>query len=274
MAITLPDAAFAAGLTRLHSALSALLAVEVRQLDELTPEEIALETQWIAELDPVLTDLYWWPLRNGVQEAPEDEDSLKEWLLAAFLLGGTSTLRNLLSRNQRRGANIGGRVGLELMGIGGGFSLQNRDYLDIIDAHAAQLTTPGGDMSLIDTTINHLTVGIPLARANEGNTVQMLQRMIAGWVAVRAVNITVTELSRSFARGLNWVYRRNNVAQQIFQTRQDDRVCRLCLPLHGRIMPVNNIPLELLVPIHAGCRCGYVPYTEGWSQPEQIWRGE
>lgn len=267
------DAAFAAGLTRLHTALSGLLAVEARRLDEVTPEEIALDTQWTSELNPVLTDLYWWPLRNGVQSAPEDEDDLKEWLLAAFLLGGTSQLRNLLKRYQRRGVNLGGRIGLDLLGIGGGFDLRNRGYLDVLDEHAEQLTAPGTEMSLIDTTINHLAVGIPLARADAANTVQVLQRFITQWAAMRSVLIAVTERSWGFARGLNWSYRENQIQWQIFNTRGHG--CpRICTPLDGTRMPVDNIPPELWIPKHASCDCVYTAVTEGWERPTQIWRGE
>lgn len=272
MAIT-PD--FAPGLIRLHRALDGLLSVESRQLDELTPAEILLESQWRTELEPVLSDLYWWPLRNGLEQAPEDEDDLLEWLLLAFLVSGSTTaLRSLLRRYQGRGANIGGATGLDLLGIGGGFNLTNRRYLDILDSHATTLTTAGTDLSLIDTTVNHLAQWIPAARASAQSTLLVLGRSIAAWSIVRSANIAVTELSRVFAQGLNWTYSRNGVEQQVFTTRLDGRVCPRCAPLHGRIMPVNAIPLELLVPIHGGCRCYYMAVTEGWERPANVWRGE
>lgn len=51
-----------------------------RALNEVTPEELALEAQWQAELEPVLRDLYWWPLRNGLEGLPTDEAELEDRL--------------------------------------------------------------------------------------------------------------------------------------------------------------------------------------------------
>lgn len=274
MTTNLHDIALHRGLTRMRRAMDGLLAVGTRSLDELTPAEVALEAQWQQDLEPVLSDLYWYPLRNGLSEAPEKERELRRWLRDALSAGvAIAALLALLKRYQVRAVNIGGKIGLDLLNIDGDFRLTNPDYLAKLDDHATMLTTAGSDMSLIDTTIDQMTAGIPKARESEGDTLTVLGTMIAGWAAYRSVSIAITEQSRQIANGLNWTYGENEVVQQIFRTRGDDRVCPQCAPLEGRVMQVRNIPSELQVPIHTKCRCGYTPVLSGWARPANIWRG-
>lgn len=260
-------------LTTMRQSLNGLLAVEVRNLDELTPAEVALDAQWQRAIEPVLADLYWWPLRNGLSEAPEDEDELRTWLDGKYNDEAVAALLLLLLLNQRRAVNIGGRVGLELIGIGGDFNLSNAELLAILDEHAHSLVTAGTEFSLIDTTINDLVRGIPAARQAATNTLTTLGNFIAGWAAVRSVAIAATEGARQFANGLNWVYGRNGIAQQIFRTRAGACV-RICAPLEGMRMAVNSIPDYLRIPLHTHCRCYYQAVVDDWERPESIWRGE
>jgi hypothetical protein len=266
------------GLSRLRFAYTGLLSVSTRQLEELTPAEVELDGQWQTALEPVLSDLYWWPLRNGLDDAPTNERELRRWLKQKYANedGNNAVIAALLALlllYQRRGVNIGGRVGLDLIGVGGSFNLTNAGYLNALEDHAASLTRQGTEFSLIDTTIEHLVTGIPAARAAATNTLLTLGTMIAGWVTVRSVLIAVTERSWGFARGLNWTYRENGIQMQIFNTRGHG--CpKICTPLDGTRMPVNNIPPELWIPKHSGCDCVYTAVLDDWEQPATIWRGE
>lgn len=238
-------------LTRLHLALSGLLAVEARAAGDITPAEIALELQWREALEPVLVDLYWWPLRNGIDQAPEDEAELRTWLRRRYDdEEAAAALLLLLILYQRRAANVGGRMGLELMGIGGGFDLTNGSLLAELEAHARTLARLDTDLSLLDTTVDDLVRGIPAARAATGNTAQVLAAMIAGWAVTRTGRIAVTEQTRAVGRGLGWVFGRNGVATQRFVTREDPDVCPVCWERHGRIVPVNAVPADMRLPIH------------------------
>ncbi len=253
-----------------------LLSTQIRQLESLTPAEIALELSWTTALDPVLTNLYWWPLRNGLEQAPTDPAELRRWLENQYHDDDDVVLALLLLLllYQERAVNIGGREGLALLGVGGDFSLTNRRLLDRLETQARRLATVGGEMSLIRTTIDHLATDIPVARESANSTLLTLAGMITGHVLARSPLIAGTELARNFANGLSWVFGRNGIRRQIFTTRLDSAVCRICAPLHGREMDVNNIPSELIVPVHVGCRCVYVPVMSGWEAPETIWRGE
>lgn len=269
-------------LTNLRQLDETLVSVQVRQLEGITPAEQALEAAWVAALDPVLTNLYWWPLRNGLDNVPVDPDELRSWLdeqyddddevLLALLL--------LLLLYQERAVNIGGREALRLLGLSDDFQLTNPRLLARLEAQARDLATTGGEMSLVRTTVDHLAADIQSAReaVDSGGALLPALAALAGMIARRVITrtpvIVGTELARNFANGLNWVFDRNGVRQQVFTTRLDRAVCRICEPLHGRVMDVDNVPAELSIPIHVGCRCVYTPVTDGWAAPESVWRGE
>lgn len=268
------DAQLAAGLTRMGSALDRLLAIETRQLDTLTPAEIRLESQFGEALTPVLDDLYWYPLRNGISEAPTDERRLRRWLREQLSTAAAiAALLALLRRYLLRGANVGGQMGLDLLGLTGDFLLVNPDYIAKLDARADDLTTYGSGLSLIDTTVDDLARGIPQAREDDDNTLTVLAALIAGWVLTRSNRIAVNESSWSVTRALNWLYAENGVNTMVFRTREDDRVCPVCESRNGTIIPVDNVPPDLVIPIHVGCRCVYIARTQGWVRPSTIWRG-
>jgi len=265
------DVALYRSLAKMQRATNGLIAVNTRSLSELTPAEVHLETQWQRELEPVLTDLYWYPLRNGIDYVPDT--GLKRWLrdqLSAAV--AIAALLALLRRYLIRGVNVGGKMALDLLGLNGSFYLQNRQYVDDIYSHADTLTTVGTDLSLIDTTVDHLAGAIPAAKQGEGHPLLALGASIVGWAAVRSVNIAITEESRTVAQGLNWTYGENGIERQVFRARED--ACPICSPLDGSVMPVNDVPGELSIPVHTRCRCWYEALTDGWTKPDKIWRGE
>lgn len=271
------DAQLLDNLARMDSAYAAIQDAQIRRLEQVTAAEQVLDLSFTLALDPVLADLYWWPLRNGLDGLPENETELRQYIEERYHDDDLAViaLLLLLIRFQRQAVNIGGHEGLKMLGLTGAnadFFLSNPALLEQLDEQAKALATVGGEMSLIRTTINHLVADIPAARAATGNTLIALGGMIANHVIQRSSLIAVTEVARGFAQGLSMVFGRNNVAEQEFVTRVG--ACRLCAPLHGRRMPVNNIPMELLIPIHVGCRCSYRPVTDGWTASETIWRGE
>lgn len=268
MVITPIDRQLYTGLTMMRRAYAALLSVR----EQVTPAEIALSDEWQAEIEPVLQDLYWWPFRNGLDQAPEDVDELRSWLRERYDdATAVAVLLLLLQRYQKRGVNLGGTMALDMLGIGATFRLTNSEYLALLDEHAETLTTVGSDMSLIDTTIDDLARGISAARKSEDNTLLTLGAMIAGWSLARSGLIAVTELTRMAGNGLTWAFGGNGVRIQEFVTRE--RACKYCSPLHGIRMPVNNIPGYLQIPIHPNCRCYYMPVLDGWNRPSTIWTG-
>lgn len=279
MAITHPlDGQLLNNLARMDFAYAAIQDAQIRRLEQVTAAEQALDLSFMVALDPVLVDLYWWPLRNGLDGLPENEAELRQYIEERYHDDDLAViaLLLLLIRFQRQAVNIGGHEGLKMLGLTGAnadFFLSNPILLEQLDEQAKSLATVDGEMSLIRTTVDHLVIDIPAARASEANTLIALGGMIAAHVIRRSSLIAVTERSRSFAQGLNWAYLHNGVAQQMFNTRGHG--CpKICTPLDGSVMPVNDIPWGLRIPKHGGCDCVYSPVTDGWIAPESVWRGE
>jgi SPP1 gp7 family putative phage head morphogenesis protein/MYXO-CTERM domain-containing protein len=250
-----------------------LLAAYVRQVTE---REEQLRREWEIGLALILSDLYWEPLYQ-LSAAPDDddEDDLLAWLLLILLAGfARRRLIGNLDAYQRWSADAGGAMALELLGVGGGFHLTNADLLAVIEDRRQQLTESGTSLSLIDTTAAQLERGIRRARQEEEEPRSFLAPLIATWSVARAASISTTEMTWAVAGAQGWTYQRNDVAEQMFSTREDSGVCPICSPLHGVVVPVDDVPLAYAIPQHVGCRCMWEPVTAGWEQPETIWRGE
>lgn len=270
MAITSP----LPGLVRYRHAINAVLAIESRQLDELTPEEVALESQWQRSLEPVLSDLYWHPLRSGLEQAPENAADLRRWLQERLSdTAATAALLALMNRYLVQSFNLGGALALQMLGLSAGFNLTDTDILDEIETHAEELATVGTNLSLVDTTVDDLVGFIPLAREDAGNTILILSALIAGRALLRSSRIAATEQARGTGWGMHRTYGRNGVAQMQFMTRADDRVCELCGPRHGVVVRVNSIPADMVIPLHVECRCYWLAVMQGWTPPATVWRG-
>lgn len=260
---------------RVQQAINGLLAVESRaRADSISPAEVSLETAWQKALEPALDDLYWQPFSNGLSSAPDDPEELTAWLRRRLRSGAAITaLRDLLDRYSVRGVNIGGKIALDHMEVGGTFRLEDRDYLAEIAAHSETLTTLDSEMSLINTTVDDLVRGIPQARADEDNTLKVMAALIGGWSLSRSAAISVTETSRTVAMGLVWAYLRNDVRTIEFFTIGDELTCVICGPLDGLVVPVNRIPARATIPRHPYCRCRWEGKLDGWETPSHIWRG-
>ena len=177
--------ALSLSLQRLERAYNGLLSVRAT-IDELTPAELQLEAQWQQALEPVLRDLYWYPLRNGLNTLPQDEAELRRFLRDSLSSAAAiAALLALLKRYLLQAVNIGGRMALNLLGLDSTFHLTNPEYIHQVEDHADTLTQAGTELSLIDTTINHLATGIPQALASD-TALMTIGGLITGWAATRS----------------------------------------------------------------------------------------
>ncbi len=264
-------------LTRLHRAYDGLLSARQTPHQHLATAKDGLDQRWQADLTPVLTSLYWTPLQNGIDSVPTDGRKLRKFLRDTLSTGAAvAALLALLQRYQRQAVDIGGQVALRFLNLPGVFHLTNAAYLDELDQEAEDLTSLGeedGDISLIDTTVNHLLVGIPKARQSDGNTLFLLGAMIDTWATSRSVTIERTERPRGVADGLNWTYKENGVKYMMYDV--NGVGCpEICAPLDGRITPVDNPDSDLIPPKHPGCDCIWSPVTDDWTAPEEVWTGD
>lgn len=121
----------------------------------------------------------------------------------------------------------------------------------------------------------HLANGLvqgsgPLAIARE------MSKSIGALSRNRAEVIARTETIAAHAEGQLDAFERLGVEQvgieAEWQTAGDERVCPLCNPLDGVVMPVKEA--RGLIPRHPNCRCSWSPASVIQKQPGQLWGRE
>lgn len=284
------DSRLRAGLLKMQRGYRGLLSTRDAALDQYNADKEALDTQWQAELGPVMADLYWWPFRNGVDEAPAEEGQLRRWLEERFVdAAAVAVLLLLLQRYHRLAVNLGGQTGLNWLGLDATFSLTHEDYLQLLVDRATMLTTQATEQSLLDTTINDLAEALPAARQSETGVLLALAAYIASRAAQRTVWIERYERPWGVANGLNWAYQHNGIAYKMYD--KNLLACKeICEPWHGRVVEVGGA-YSTIIPQHPGCDCLWapirydgqrlgnppvtvsVPGLAPWSPPAQIWTG-
>lgn len=81
----------------------------------------------------------------------------------------------------------------------------------------------------------------------------------------RARTIAVTETTRAFAQGNIEAWQASGVVKKHeWVTSNDERVCPICGPLHGRIVAIGEefAPGITAPPAHPRCRCGLNPVVD------------
>lgn len=76
---------------------------------------------------------------------------------------------------------------------------------------------------------------------------------------VRATMVARTEVITASARGTEEAYRELGVQKVEWYTALDERTCEECVPLHGKIYPIDEGPRPAL---HPQCRCVILSVTE------------
>jgi hypothetical protein len=279
------------GLHSLQRGYDALLNLRQTAGDRYNTAKAVIDAEWQADMQPVIEDLYWHPLRNGIDSTPDDEGELRTWLEdryrdAAIVL----ILLLLLRRYQVRAYNLGGQTGLDMLSLDGTFNLTDPDILARLDAHAGALTTVGGDISLINTTIDDLVIQIPKAKQNEGSAALYIAAFIALRASQRTETIERTERPFQVGNALDEVFVRNGVQLVMYDVNGVGCV-KICAPLHGATWPAGGAPRQYLVPRHPRCDCihspvlydgqavGYPPVTvsapglQPWVPQPSIWMG-
>ncbi len=277
------------GLHNLQRGYDALLNVRQTAAEKYGTQKAVLDTEWQAEMQPVIEDLYWHPLRNGIDATPDDEDELRPWLEDRFRDATIiALLLLLLRRYSLKAYNLGGQTGLDMLSLDGAFDLTNPDILAQLDAHAKELTTIGGEFSLIDTTIDDLAIQIPKAKQTDGSAALYIAAYIALRSTSRTETIERTERPFQVANALTETFVQNGVQLVMYDVNGVGCV-KMCAPWHGRTFPINA--RGIFLPQHPKCDCiwspvlydgqtvGYPPVTvsapglQPWVPQPSIWMG-
>jgi len=279
------------GLHNLQRGYDALLNVRQTAAEKYNTAKVMLDTEWQAAMQPVVEDLYWHPLRNGIDATPDDEGELRTWLEDRYRDAEVIIILLLLLRRYSvKAYNLGGQTGLEMLSLDGTFRLTDPDILAQLDAHAETLTTIGSENSLIDTTIDDLAIEIPKAKQSEGSAALAIAAYIALRSARRTETIERTERPFQVANALDEVFVRNGV-QLVMYDVNGVGCAKICAPLHGATWPAGGTPQPYLLPKHPKCDCihspvlydgqavGYPPVTvsapglQPWVPQPSIWMG-
>lgn len=277
-------------LFRLRQSLGSLVSTRQTPHEKLATLRAELDERWQAEMLPVIEDLYWYPFRNGIAEAPEDEDELRTWLEEQYddaLI--VAILLMLLMRYQREAYNLGGQIGLDFLGIDETFILTNEEIITELNEFAEMLVTQGTEFSLIDTTIDDLVRELPKARESESSALMALATYIAARAVQRNEMIERSERPRQVANALHQLYRRNGVQFMMYDV-MGVGCPRICAPWHGQVFRMGTASVR--IPQHPHCDCGWSPILfDGqvvgsppvvvsvpelpsvWEIPEDVWRG-
>lgn len=92
----------------------------------------------------------------------------------------------------------------------------------------------------------------------------------------RVEQIAETELARAYVQGALERYRVAGVSEAVWQTAQDERVCKICRPRHNRKAVIgtgwrsSSDFLTLTPPAHLRCRCFVLPVIAGITDQEGL----
>lgn len=251
------------------------------------PQELDLEAGLYNQVKPILSRLYQAPLSDSnFRNAYESGRGIRGYIRAA-VVGSVSAggLKSVLRRGLTGSTNLGGQMGLALLGLPGSFNVTDRTILGKIDQQVEDLTSVGGGLSLIDTTIDEVSNRLEDDRRN-GLTlldaVPVFNAWVLGRTIIRTASIVQTESVRASRLAMLYAFMGNGISGVRFYTQGDERVCQQCYPIHGELFdlsrasvfdPMDGVPSYARVPLHPRCRCFYDPVTDGWLKPAIIWTG-
>ncbi len=269
-------------LERLHHTLTtALPYAGSRQLaGGATVQELQLEAAFALEMEPVLVDLYRYPLRDGgLSELPDDEAAALAWLLARYgEPQATRRLEDVLNRYALGAFDVGGNMALSEMGVSGTFRLRDEALLAGLAAFVAvSLVATDGDFSLTRTTARDLARWTSRLRDDpeltDADVATALGERVPGRALSRSAAIAENETVRFSRHGMAVTYERNGLNQVIHRSLPG--ACTICAPRDGLVYNVvSGVVVGDDIPLHVSCRCYHEPAVNGQPLVETDWTPE
>lgn len=251
------------------------------------PQELQLESSWYQQIQPVMSRLYQAPMSDSNFRRAYESGRGVKGLIRGAVVGSVATreLESVTRQGLTWATNLGGQMGLAVLGLPGSFNLTDRTIKEKIDQRTADLVTTGGEVSLLDTTINEVADKVEAER-DRGLTLLDLVPVFNAWVLTRTIirtaNIVQTESVKASRLAMLYAFVGNGIKGVRYYTQGDERVCQVCYPHHGELFdlsgasvfdPMSAVPGYARIPLHVRCRCFYDPVTDGWLKPLIIWTG-
>ena len=215
------------------------------------PERVEAFTAWLKErmdVEVLPTDDAYWEryaaegFQRGAGRAFDDVNRLKR----ATAFGGNEPMAHYLgTKEQFLQSSFGQPETIDKLKI-----LAGRVYTDL-----------KGVNETVATQLNRVLVD-GLARGENPRTIaREMAKGIDGIGKRRAETIARTEIIRAHAEGQLDAMERLGVDEvgvmAEWSTAGDDRVCDLCWPLEGKVLPIGEA--HSLIPLHPNCRCTWIP---------------
>lgn len=215
------------------------------------PERVEAFTAWLKERmdgEVLPTDDAYWEryaaegFTRGAGRAFDDVNRLKR----ATAFGGNEPMAHYLgTKEQFLQSAFGQPEIIDKLKI-----LAGRVYTDLKGVNEA-----------VSTQLNRVLVD-GLARGENPRTIaREMAKGIDGIGKRRAETIARTEIIRAHAEGQLDAMERLGVDEvgvmAEWSTAGDDRVCDLCWPLEGKVLPITEA--HSLIPLHPNCRCTWIP---------------
>jgi HK97 family phage portal protein len=141
------------------------------------------------------------------------------------------------------------------------FSLQNKDAIAWLREQAKKSSE-----SVTNTTLDKARKVIADALENDKLSIEELKKLVAKelntTVDYRIERIVRNELANAYAYGNRYAYKSSGIVEKTeWVTAEDDRVCPICYPNHGKIRAFDeSFPsAHFHEPAHIMCRCVTVP---------------
>lgn len=256
---------------RHHAALTAgsALAGSRSLADGPTAGELLLEADFGRAVRPLLADLYWRPIVDGLQTmVGQSEDEIVRSTLAYYADGSAvDPLRSRLRQFARRGFNLGGQMGLEELELEGWFELSDDVIAGKLDNQVERLLNirRQSRMSVAVTTAEEIGRQVG-NRRDEGLTVVDMLPLLSAWVLgrtiIRSAVIATTETVRMSRWGMVSAFAGNGIRGVVHECALDveqrcsgecPALCGMEYELGGVFNPMRGIPSAGQIPLHPRC---------------------
>lgn len=120
-----------------------------------------------------------------------------------------------------------------------------------------------GNASILANNLNDiLTIGLTQGKTVTQIAIELNNRMNKGFNSCH--RLIRTETMHYFNESAKRAYKDSNIQKLEYLTAHDERTCKVCGPLDGKIYDADKFPT---LPIHPNCRCTVLPVIEEMIKP-------
>lgn len=226
-----------------------------------SPEKIKEFLRWLeGNLRPILTD-----------EATTEDDWWNKYVMAGFKKGAARSYDDMKRAGAIPQSNLPFYLGQKDEFLKSAF--RQPESVEKVKLLAGRVYTElrGVTEAMSQNLTRTLTDGL-MQGMNPRQIATNIVRDVENIGIKRARVIARTEIIRAHAEGQLDSMERLGVERLAvmveWNTAQDDRVCKLCAPLDGIVVTIDEA--KGLIPRHPQCRCAFVPANVGEDPAEQI----